>query len=234
MSEKGNNELRVYYIPDNFIGESRILGGRINVRYLFDAVVLAALFFLLLGAPIALLAMKNAPTQYRIGVAIISAAPGIMLGMAGFNGDPFSVFLVNVFSWLKQSAVRIYNENPRRLGTDPVKASYEARKRMDKFVTMVEDYQQARIDKKNAEEFIEGKTFNFQYDPSIDGYLKDTGDYTDDAIGSGDYWPVADIEIESGSDLDGLESLLNSDWYNELATSSERNNGASDAAEGEE
>ena len=207
---------KIYYIPDNFVGESRILGGRISVRHLVDTIGLSLILFAIIGYPVVFVAMKNAEIPYRASVGVLTIIPAVMLGMAGYNGDPFSVFLVNIIHWFKGRDVCLYNETPRQLGTDPVKAAYESRQHVDKIISMVEEHRQARIDKRNAEEYVEGENFDFEYDPGIDGYTEDVGDYSDDGSISGDNWTQADVEIESGSDLGGLESLFESDWYREI------------------
>ena len=43
MSDSLENRPSIYYIPENFLGESRILNGQIRVRYLVDSIALSAI-----------------------------------------------------------------------------------------------------------------------------------------------------------------------------------------------
>ena len=215
MSEGTESKPTIYYIPENFLGESRIFGGRIRVRYLVDSIILSLILAMLVTTPLMMFVLKGQPFNVRIAVIVISVAPGFLLGQIGYNGDPISVFFLNLIKWARQKQTRLFNETPRLLGTDPVKALYENNKGMDKVVNFIQETQEKRIAKKNAEEFIEGETFEFQYDPGIDGYTEDVGDYSDASLGDENTWPVSDLQISSGGDLGGLASLLMGDGYNE-------------------
>ena len=214
-SNNSDNRPSVYYIPENFLGESKVLHGQISTRYLIDSIALSLLLIVVIGLPVLKYVIPTAGINVKLTALVIIMAPGFMLGMIGFNGDPFSVFLVNFFSWVKKRETRLYNENPRLLGTDPVKAMYEHSKNMDKFVNFIQNAQERRIEKKTSEEYVEGKTFEFSYDPSIDGYLEDVGDYSEEALAREDTWPTSTVSISSGSDLDGLRGILSNDGYNE-------------------
>lgn len=173
---------QVYYIPNNFGGESRLWGGRINTRHLIDAIILS----LLIGAPIALpiitLAMRDMPFAYKSTALIVLVGPWFWLGIVGYNGDPISVFLRNLIRWKLEKSVMLYNPTPRLLGTDPVKAAYETNKYHDKLVGVVTDAIKRRDERKQAMEYVEGENFQFAYDPSIDGYADDSGDFVDPEI----------------------------------------------------
>ena len=54
---------------------------------------------------------------------------------------------------------------------------------------------------------MDGIEFEFEYDPGIDDYLEDNGDYTDRTTDN------YDIEIGSGNDLDHVRLFYNSDGY---------------------
>lgn len=208
MSDSLENRPSIYYIPENFLGESRILNGQIRVRYLVDSIALSAILATIFGLPILLLAVPGATFNVKITVLVICIAPGFLVGQIGCNGDPISVFLINVYRWRKKRQVRLYNERPRLLGTDPVKALYESNRGMDKVVGFVQNMQEKRIEIKTSEVFVEGETFEFQYDPGIDGYLEDTGDYDDDQMNTKGKWPETDVSIASGTYLDGLDDYL--------------------------
>lgn len=213
MSENEEKRQTIYYIPENFFGESRIFGGRIRVRYLIDSVVLCLIVGIAITAPVMKYLVNEQPFNVKAMVFVMTLAPGFLIGQTGWNGDPISVFLLNYIRWLSNRQVKIYNETPRLLGTDPVKAIHESKKNLDMVVGIVQTTQQKRIDKKNAEVYIEGETFEFQYDPGIDGYTEDVGDYSDDSLHDINTWPSTNIQIDAGSDLEGLEALLRAAEY---------------------
>ena len=215
MADSSENRPSIYYIPENFLGESRILNGQIRTRYLIDSIGLALISAIIIGIPVFMFALNGTSIGMKFTIGVLILAPGILAGQLGYNGDPISVFLVNFFSWRKKRETRLYNENPRLLGTDPVKAIYEGKRGMDKIVSFVQDAQERRIEKKTSEQYVEGETFEFQYDPSIDGYTEDVGDYSDDALEDEESLPVSNISIATGSDLGGLESFIIGDGYNE-------------------
>lgn len=215
MPDNSESRPSIYYIPENFLGESRLLNGQIRTRYLIDSVALSIILAAAIALPLLLFVVRDASINVKATVLIISVAPGFLAGQIGYNGDPISIFLLNVMNWRKKKQVRLYNENPRMLGTDPVKAIYENNRGMDKIVGFVQNAQEKRIERKTSEVLVEGETFEFEYDPGIDGYLEDTGDYSDEAMEDENSWPAANVAISSGSDLGGLESLLSDDWYNE-------------------
>ena len=66
-----------------------------------------------------------------------------------------------------------------------------------------------RKQKQNEKNLVDGVDFEFEYDPGIDDYLEDNGDYTDQ--NDKNY----DIEIGSGDDLDHVRFFYNSDGYND-------------------
>ena len=210
MSEHSDSAPTIYYIPDNFIGESRILNGQIRVMYLVDSIILSLILGAIITLPLLVWVIKDWELPTKITVAIVSVSPGFIIGQIGYNEDRILVFLKNFFSWTKKKQVRIYNENTRLLGTDPVKAIANSSRFMDTAVGAWEEHQQRRIDKKNAEQYIEGETFEFQYDPNIDGFTDDVGDYDDQEISEDDGWPTAQVSIDSGSDLAGLWELVSS------------------------
>lgn len=206
-----DSSFKTYYIPDNFWGESRVFNGQFRTRNLIDSVLLSLVMLLVLGVPIIFFALRGAAVQVKVTALIIIIAPGFLLGQVGYNGDPFSTFLKNLMSWRKISETRLYNSNPRLLGTDPVKAMYEGERGIDKILDAVQNFQEGRIAKKTAETYVEGETFEFEYDPNIDDFLHDSGDFadaTDNGFGS---CPL-DVEIAAGVDVAGLTNTLGS-WF---------------------
>ena len=202
---------QIYYIPDNYISESRVHIGQmtVRVRYLIDSIVLAAILGIF-AAFFIMLAMPNTGTSAKVTVAIIICGPGFVLGQVGYNGDPISTTLKNLLVWRKNSEVRLYNTNARLLGTDPVKALQEDASGRD---TMVEVYTNFResMRKSNEEgEMVEGENFEFCFDPGIDNYLDDNGDYED-----GSDSDSIEVEIDSEPNIEDIRFVFSSDGYNE-------------------
>ena len=165
---------QIYYIPYNYISESRLHVGQtsIRVRYLIDSLILS-LILGIVAVLIILLAMEGTSVQARLTVALIICGPGFILGQIGYNGDPISV-------------------------TDAFSKVQEKRKQ-----------------KQREKNQVDGIDFEFEYDPGIDNYLEDNGDYTDQ---NGKNY---DIEIGSGNDLDHMRFFYNTDGYNDDDTEEE-------------
>lgn len=203
-----SDKRQVYYIPDNYIGESRLHIGQmsVRVRYLIDSIVislvLAVFAILLIAFP-----LKNSTVGVKIAVALVICGPGFLLGQIGYNGDPISTTLSNLMNWTKTNQIRLYNTTPRLLGTDPVKAMQDDMAGRDVLVTAYSRLQESIKNKRAEGNLVAGSNFEFEYDPSIDEYLEDNGDYADTESNS------FDIDIEDGDDLSGLKFVYSNDGY---------------------
>ena len=98
----------------------------------------------------------------------------------------------------------MFNSKPRLLGTDPVKSMTSSKTLAEKFMAKREEMQKNRVEKMMQEEMVEGKTFVFDYDPGIDGYTKDNGDYESNTTDN-------TIEIDAENDLSALTGILDYD-----------------------
>lgn len=205
-----NEKRQVYYIPDNYIGESRIHIGQLSVRvrYLLDSLaiscVLGIIAVLLIVFP-----MKNSSLSAKIAVLLVICGPGFVLGQIGYNGDPLSTALSNFFTWRKTNRIRLYNTTPRLLGTDPIKALQEEGSSRDAIVTAYSRLQENIKKRREEGELIQGENFEFEYDPGIDDYLEDNGDFADTEPNS------FDLDIDAGSDLSGIRLAYSNDGYND-------------------
>lgn len=197
---------QIYYIPENYIGESRIWQGRIRTRYLIDSIILGA-FGGIFGLILLLTVLANSTISVKITGFIITVAPGVLIGQLGYNGDPVSVAFVNFLQWRKSRQIRLFNPNMKLLGTDPVKAISESESGKDRIVSKYQSWQDKRREKKESEQYIEGETFEFQDDPDIDNYTGDNVDYADGAHSSLSDEKV-EVSITSGNDLDDLDDLF--------------------------
>lgn len=208
---ESTDKRQIYYIPDNYISESRVHIGQmtIRVRYLIDSLILTAILGLFAVFFIAF-AMPDTGTSAKVTVAIIVCGPGFILGQIGYNGDPISTTLKNLLAWRRNNQIRLYNTNARLLGTDPVKALQEDAGGRD---TMVEVYTNFRESmRKNAaeEDMVEGENFAFRFDPGIDNYLDDNGDYDE-----GREAENVEVEIDTEPNIENIRFVFSSDGYNE-------------------
>lgn len=176
MSEKAENRPTVYYIPENFAGESKVLGGRIRLRYLIDSVMLGAAFFLLIALPLCAYPLREETLSVKLSASLCIMAPGVVAGILGYNGDPITAFLSMFFVWLKSGDTRLYNTRLAPMGTDPIRIQIEMNARLDKLVDLWQQREQNRFDRKANELFIEGKTFQFDADPRA-AYEEETGEF---------------------------------------------------------
>lgn len=208
MAQNEKEQLKIYFIPDNYIGEKRVFQGQIRLRYLFDCIILG-LLFAIAGLLLVIFVLPNSDVQTKITILLISASPGIILGFIGFNGDPISTAIVNFFAWRKGKEIRIYNGNPRLLGTDPVKALTSEKSGKDVLISKYHDWQINRIEDKMSEEYIEGENFEFKSDPSVDNFTEDNGDYTR-SVDENDAFRIS-VNVASGGDLSALESFFDND-----------------------
>lgn len=202
---------QIYYIPDNYISESRLHIGQltIRVRYLIDSLILTAILGVF-AAFFIMFAIPEAGTSAKLTVAVIICGPGFILGQVGYNGDPISTTLKHLMSWRKNSEIRLYNTNARLLGTDPVKALQEDASGRDTMVEVYENFRESM--RRNAEEgeMVEGEDFTFRFDPGIDNYLDDNGDYEEESGTES-----IEVEINTDSDIGNIQFLFSSDGYNE-------------------
>ena len=57
---------------------------------------------------------------------------------------------------------------------------------------------------------VEGDNFEFRFDPGIDNYLHDSGDYEDE-----NNQENLDVQINSEADINDIRFVFSSDGYNE-------------------
>lgn len=208
MSEVSEKR-QIYYIPENYISESRLHIGQmtLRVRYLVDSLILSAALGVL-AVFFIFFVMPDAGSSAKLTAVVIICGPGFVAGQIGYNGDPVSTTLRHLLTWLKTSEIRLYNTNPRLLGTDPVKALQEENGSRD---TMAEVYSNIRDSIRRGSdegEMIEGENFEFRFDPGIDGYLDDNGDYESES-------ESFELEINTDSDIGNIRFVFSSDGYNE-------------------
>ena len=200
---------QVYFIPDNYISESRVHLGQmtIRVRYLIDSLILTA-FLGTIAVFFIMLVMPDMGASVKLTAALILCAPGFILGQVGYNGDPISTAMKSLIEWRKNSEICLYNMKPRLLGTDPVKALQNDASGRDTMVEVYSNFMDSL--RRDEEEMVEGENFEFRFDPGIDNYLHESGDYEDENDQEN-----LDVQINSEVDINDIRFVFSSDGYNE-------------------
>lgn len=169
MAELHEERMR-YYIPDNFIEEGRVFGGRIRLRYLIEAIILTLGSLLL--SWIIVQEIPDSPLQLKICIFIVLCAPPFVFGNIGYNGDPISVAIKSAYAWRKHKTMMIYNPHARLLIKDPVDEALNQISASDNLATTLEERQREKIERKANMRMVEGEDFEFAEDPDIDAYIK--------------------------------------------------------------
>lgn len=201
----------IYYIPENFISDAKLHIGQISIdtRRLIDMVVLG-LACSFVAIILCFFVFKTMPTKNKIMISLFMALPGILAGFVGFNGDPMSQAITNFRKWKQNNAVKIFNPNPRLLGSDPVKVRASEVSARDKIVDKYYEYKERQMEKREEKDLVEGENFKFAYDADVDEFLDDNGDFSNFQNSDGSF----DINI-SGSSLDESNLFYGGDGYND-------------------
>ena len=114
MSDKRNEDLKQFIIPENFMGESRLFQGQLKTRNVVEggliSGVLAIFFWNVISVPI----------TTKISLVIFFSAPLGLLGLFGVNGDPLSTFIKIFFSWRRKRGLMLFNNEARALKEAPI------------------------------------------------------------------------------------------------------------------
>ena len=202
---------QIYYIPDNYISESKLHIGQmtVRVRYLIDSLAMTA-FLGVFAFTFIMLALPDAGVSAKLTVAVIICGPGFVLGQVGYNGDPISTTLKNLMKWRKNNEIRLYNTNPRLLGTDPIKALQEDAGSRDAMIEVYTNIWETMRRNAVEGEMVEGEDYEFRFDPGIDNYLEDNGDYSEEMVRDN-----PEVEISSEPDIGKIQFVFSADGYNE-------------------
>lgn len=211
MDENQQPKRQVYYIPDNFIAEQKIRVGQLSldIKYGADMLMFGGIGFLI-GLFIKTYLLPNLARAQTISLYMMCMAPGLLIGYMGFNGDPISQAIKSFFSWKQNNSIKLFNPNPRLLGTDAVKAMADVETTRDKLVDKLNEFKEKQIEKRKESDLVEGENFTFAYDQAVDDYLDDNGDYSNFQNSDGSF----DINI-SGGGLDDNNFFYSRDGYND-------------------
>ena len=141
MSDKRNEDLKQFIIPENFMGESRLFQGQLKTRNVVEggliSGVLAIFFWNVISVAI----------TTKISLVIFLSAPLGLLGLFGVNGDPLSTFIKIFFSWRRKRGLMLFNNEARALKEAPIKLMMSEDGMGDK----LRDFLDTRKEKKAAE-----------------------------------------------------------------------------------
>ncbi len=163
-------ERKIYFIPDNFIEEGRVLQGRFRLRYLIEGIVMGVI-----TASIALIIILMNPQlslEVKIVMLIFTGGPALAIGIIGYNGDPISVVIKSALAWSKHKIAMLYNPNPRLLKRDPLLSKINESRPMDEIFESIEAKRRENLEKKVNTSLEEGKDFKFAEDEYVDAYTK--------------------------------------------------------------
>lgn len=166
---------QVYYIPDNYIEEGRILQGTIKVKNLIQGAILALPFGLLgwgLGSEL----------KVKIVLAIVLAGPLLCFGIVGYNGDALFTVVKSFKDWRKNAGIKLYNPNPTPFYVSPTDTIFATEPTKDRLVGAYEDKQKKRIEEHLNQTMIEGQNFEFADDPTIKKYHDESQKPTADQV----------------------------------------------------
>ena len=150
--------MKTYIIPDNYIDDGRIIRGMFRTRYFIEAVLLAliGLMFLL---P---LEIRSVTTKITIYVCV--CAPLFILGVIGVGGNPISIAITNVITWLRMRSIMLYDNNPRALVATPVEKMMKSTVKRDEIIAFVDRWKTDRQVQRLQQQLVEGETFRFNED----------------------------------------------------------------------
>ena len=170
MSDKRNEDLKQFIIPENFMGESRLFQGQLKTRNVVEggliSGVLAIFFWNVISVPI----------TTKISLVIFFSAPLGLLGLFGVNGDPLSTFIKIFFSWRRKRGLMLFNNEARALKEAPIKLMMSEDGMGDKLRDFLDARKEKKATERASQEMVEGKTFEFAPDSSLEGNYIDEDD----------------------------------------------------------
>lgn len=146
-----------YVIPQNFMESGYLFSGTVAKRNAVEGLILGVLGYglcQLLPLPGGL----DAITWY-----ILIIGPLFLLGVAGVQGDPLSVFLYGVFKWRKRRMPYFYSEHSLAYTQEAADSLMDAPSFRDLLADGFDKVKEAV--KEDDVEYVEGKTFRFAVDP---------------------------------------------------------------------
>lgn len=162
-----DDKQQIYYIPENYLNESRVFQGQFKLRNLLEGAVMAGVVALIVYPFLA----GHMTFETRLTILVMCCAPFLLLGVMGFNGDPLSVALASAYQWKRSKDMLLYNEEPRLLSQAPMDSSFSEVYMQDKIVDYFQARQQDRINKKLNRKLVAGRNFQFEDDSDVDPFV---------------------------------------------------------------
>ena len=156
-----------YFIPDNFAEEGRVFQGKIKIRNLIEALVMAALAAI---PGLGIITNISMGMQAKISVMMFFIFPPLLLGVAGFNGDSFFSSVKSAVTWKRDGGLMLYRHRPRLLRKDPLSEMMGEGGKLDDIIEKYETEKRERIDKKVNLMYVEGEDFDFASDEFLKRY----------------------------------------------------------------
>lgn len=146
-----------YIIPMNYMETGYVMNGAVSIRNAVEGGVLGVLGILLCRL-LPLPSGTDAITYY-----ILIAGPLAMLGFAGIQGDPISVFVLDYFKWRKRRKPCFYSSHGEAYTQEAADMLMDAPQLRD----MIADSLLALRNRLRSEDiyYVEGQTFEFAVDP---------------------------------------------------------------------
>lgn len=152
-----------YICPANFVDTGYVFGGLLRTRNFIEGIVAA-----LVGALIVFSLPISAFTT-RIAVLISVCGPLLLIGIAGVNDDPLSVYLVSIYKWRSNRRLMIYNKKSKVREDDIVDVMLEQRTVADNLSDRIAQMRATRANEM-PESLVEGQDFVFEDDSEITRY----------------------------------------------------------------
>lgn len=146
-----------YFIPTNYMETGYVMNGAVSIRNAVEGGVLALLGYFLCS----LLPLPEGVDG--ISYYILICGPFFLVGVAGIQGDPISVFVMNFCKWRKRQKPYFYSSHGEAYTQEAADVVMESPQLRD----MVADLVVSLRGKFATEEvdYVEGKTFEFAEDP---------------------------------------------------------------------
>lgn len=187
---------QIYYIPDNYIEEGRILQGSVKVKNLIQGICIAL--------PMGLLGWAlGSSLKAKIVLTIVLAGPLLLIGVIGYNGDSLFTVFKSFNEWRKGKSMKLYNPKPTPFYVSPTETIFATEQTRDKIVGAYEERQKRRIEEHLNQNYVEGENFVFADDPTVQKYHDESQKPTENYVPE-----IQNISIgDSGDDLDELFDL---------------------------
>lgn len=146
-----------WIIPMNFMESGYVLNGAVSIRNAVEGCILALLAYFFCKT----LPLPSGTDAIAYYIFIIS--PFLLIGAAGVQGDPLSVFIMDFFKWSKRRKPCFYSTHGEAYTQEAAELVLDAPQMRDLIADVV-DSLKAKMATDEIE-YVEGETFRFADDP---------------------------------------------------------------------